>query len=61
MANSKAKTRKQARPVRTPVSGRRDIMTVAGKDDAFVYRWVTDVKDRISRFVAGGYEHVFLS
>ncbi len=41
---------------RIPVSGRRDIMTVNGKDDGFEYRWVNDSDDRISRFQRGGWE-----
>jgi len=55
---TRAKNRAQNRPERIPVSGRRDIMTVADKDPAFVYRWVTDVDNRIARFLSGGYEHV---
>ncbi len=55
MANSKAKNRGSKRPERIPVSGRRDVMTVIGKDDAYVYRWVSDDAGRIDRFIAGGY------
>jgi len=58
MANSKAKNRGNNRPNRVPVSGRRDVMTVADKDNAFVYRWVNDTQGRIDQFLAGGYEFV---
>lgn len=46
------------RPSRIPVSGSRDILTVAGKDPSYVYRWVNDTDGRIARFRAAGYEFV---
>ncbi len=46
------------RPRRIPVSGPRDVLTVAGKDPNYVYRMVNDVDDRIERFKRGGYEIV---
>ena len=55
---TRAKSRGSNRPVRTPVSGRRDVMTVANTDEAFVYRWVNDTQGRIDLFLKGGYEFV---
>lgn len=47
------------RPNRVPVSGRRDILTVVGKDESFHYHWVKeDDKAQIERFLAGGYDFV---
>lgn len=43
---------------RIPVSGHRDVLTVQGKQEGFVYRWVNDVDSRIARFKAAGYELV---
>jgi len=54
----RAKNRGESRPERVPVSGRRDVMTVTGKDEAYVYRWVNDSQGRIDQFLQGGYEHV---
>jgi len=54
-------TRRQATPKtkRVPVSGNSDILTVQGKDDGFVYRWVNDTDSgRIEMFKAAGYETV---
>lgn len=48
----------EQRPTRVPVDGRRDIMTVSGKDDGYVYRWVNDIEDNIDRFKRGWYEFV---
>ncbi len=42
---------------RTPI-GTRNILTVKGKDPGYVYRHVNDVDDRISQFLAAGYELV---
>lgn len=50
-----------SRPNRTPVSGNRDILTVAGKDPDFVYRWVKDTSEdgqRIMTFLQAAYEFV---
>lgn len=48
------------RPTRTPVSGARNILTVAGKDPNYVYRWVNDSEAgmRIEMFKQGGWELV---
>lgn len=43
---------------RTPVGGKRDILTVSNKDPNYVYRWVNDTPGRIQRFMDGGYEIV---
>lgn len=54
-------TRRQAKSktTRIPVSGNKDILTVHGKDDGFVYRWVNDTDTgRIEMFKAAGYETV---
>lgn len=40
---------------RIPVSGRKDILTVEGKDKNYVYRWVNDVENRIQQFLDAGY------
>ena len=45
------------RPKRTPINGR-NILTVSGKDPAYVYRIVNDVGDRIEMFKGAGYELV---
>lgn len=52
-------TRKEA-PARkrVPVSGNRDILTVHGKEDGFVYRWVNDNDNRVQRFLDAGYDFV---
>jgi hypothetical protein len=44
--------------VRVPVSGNRDVLTVKGKEDGYVYRWVNDTDDRLYKFEQAGYEHV---
>jgi hypothetical protein len=46
-----------SRVTRTPV-GKRNILTVKGKDPNYVYRVVNDVDDRVAQFVEGGYELV---
>ena len=43
---------------RVPVSGPRNILTVANKDPNYVYRWVLDVPGRLETFKRGGYEVV---
>lgn len=52
------KSRKVNRTKRIPVSGHRDILTVHGKEDGYVYRWVNDENGRIDRLKAAGYELV---
>ncbi len=43
---------------RVPVSGNRDILTVEGKEEGYVYRWVLDKGNRVLKFKKGGYEIV---
>lgn len=59
--NQTTRTEEVARPKqRVPLHGmHRDVLTVQGKDKAFVYRWVKDVDEtgqRIFRFKEAGYE-----
>lgn len=50
---------KGERPKRVPLTDQaRDILTVKGKDDEFVYRWVNDTDGRVDRFKVAGYEIV---
>lgn len=42
---------------RTPV-GRRNVLTVSGKEPGFVYRIVNDKGDRIQQFLDAGYDFV---
>ena len=42
---------------RTPV-GTRNILSVNGKEDGYVYRIVNDAGDRVQQFLDGGYELV---
>lgn len=56
-------TRAENRPSRAakriPVSGNKNVMTVADRDPNYMYRWVNDNRDgRIDRFKQGGYEFV---
>jgi hypothetical protein len=54
-----AETKRNSRPSRIPVSGsKRDLLTVSGKEDGYVYRWVNDTTGRIQRFKDAGYEVV---
>lgn len=51
--------RNTERPTRIPVSGEaRNILTITNADPNFVYRWVNDTVDRISKFLQAGYEFV---
>jgi len=43
---------------RTPINGRRNVLTVAGKDPAYEYRFVNDTGDRVQAFVEDGWEVV---
>jgi len=43
---------------RVPVSGNRDILTVEGKEEGWVYRWVLDLGNRLEKFKRGGWEIV---
>lgn len=49
---------KTSRKERIPVSGARDILTVANKDPNYEYRWVLDVPGRLEKFKDGGWEPV---
>lgn len=51
-------TRTERMPKRIPVSGNRDILTVDGKEEGFVYRWVLALQGRIEKFKRGGWEVV---
>ena len=42
---------------RTPV-GRRNVLTVSGKEPGYVYRVVNDMGDNVQRFLNAGYEFV---
>jgi hypothetical protein len=42
---------------RTPV-GRRNVLTVSGKEPGYVYRVVNDVGDNVQRYINAGYEFV---
>lgn len=50
--------REEALVNRVPISGNRDILTVYGKEDGFVYRWVLDIGNRTKKFQNAGYEFV---
>lgn len=50
--------REEALVNRVPISGNRDILTVYGKEDGYVYRWVLDVGNRTKKFQNAGYEFV---
>lgn len=50
--------KRKERKERIPVGGARDVLTVAGKDPNYIYRWVLDVPGRIQRYEDGGYECV---
>lgn len=47
----------RGRPTRTPI-GKRNVLTVANKDENYVYRVVNDKGDRIAMFEDAGYELV---
>src|SRR3990167_3127945 len=49
---------KTTRKERIPVNGTRDILTVAGKDPNYEYRWVLDMPGRVDYFKQAGYEVV---
>ena len=46
------------RPTRTPISGRRDKLSVKGKEPGFEYRVVNDVPGRVDTLMEAGYEVV---
>lgn len=49
---------KAQRPSRTPINGRRSILSVKGKDPDYEYRIVNDEGDRVALFQEQGYEVV---
>lgn len=59
MANQKEAIAKApaGRVRRTPV-GRRNVLTVSGKEPGYVYRVVNDVGDNVQRYINAGYEFV---
>lgn len=54
----KQETRTNRLEKRVPVSGNRDVLTVDGKEEGFVYRWILDIGNRIEKFKKGGWEVV---
>lgn len=65
MRNIKVETPKRDEEKRTeelvkrvPISGNRDILTVYGKEEGYVYRWVLDTGNRTKKFQNAGYEFV---
>ena len=54
MAKAANTTRK--RPVRSSINGRRDVLSVEGKDDGFEYRIVNDTPGRVAQMKERGYE-----
>lgn len=54
----KQETRTNRLEERVPVSGNRDVLTVDGKEEGFVYRWILDIGNRIEKFKKGGWEVV---
>lgn len=49
---------KRSRRVRTPMSGRRNILTVSNQDPNYVYRWCDNNPDRVDELSEIGYEPV---
>lgn len=58
MKDSRTDSRTVRNETRTPVSGNRDILTVHGKEEGYVYRWVLDQGNRVGKFKRGGWEVV---
>lgn len=52
------KVNETKRTRRTPVSGKRNVLTVEGKDPNYVYRFVNDNGDRVAIMQEQGYEVV---
>lgn len=57
---SVAKSPASGRVRRTPIGGR-NVLSVQGKDDNFVYRFVNDTGDRVQMFKEAGWEPVLAS
>ena len=56
VAGNPVKNRK--RPKRVPIAESRNVLTLKGAPEGYVYRWVQDYDDRLLRFYAAGYTHV---
>jgi hypothetical protein len=56
--NARGADRGKRATKRVPVSGNRDILTVLGKEDGYMYRWILDIGNRIQKFEKAGYEIV---
>lgn len=55
---TRAKNRPDRSKNRIPVGGKRDILTVKGKDETYKYTWVNDDRGMLERFIDGGYDFV---
>lgn len=51
-------TKSEGRVKRTSINGKRNVLTVQGKDPNFEYRIVNDVGDRVAAMQENGYEIV---
>jgi hypothetical protein len=56
--NSETRVNELDRPRRSFIEDTKDIMTVKGKDDGYVYRWVNDERGRVQRMMEAGYDVV---
>lgn len=56
--NAQSRAKEEARPRRSFINDTKDIMTVKGKDDNYVYRWVNDERGRVQRMIEAGYDVV---
>lgn len=51
-------TKRTSRPKRASINGKRNVLTVTGKEPGYEYRVVNDVGDRIAQFESDGWEVV---
>lgn len=58
MSQKEAIARAPERRVRRTPVGRRNVLTVSGKEPGYVYRIVNDKGDRIQQFIDAGYDFV---
>lgn len=58
MSNKEAIAKAPERRVRRTPVGRRNVLTVTGKEPGYVYRIVNDTGDRVQTFLDAGYEVV---
>lgn len=56
--NARGADRGKRATKRVPIGGNRDILTVLGKEDGYVYRWILDTGNRVQKFEKAGYEVV---